>query len=106
MSVAIGNIRREDADGKTRIYVGRPSGLGNPFAIGRDGTRDEVVEKYAGWLDEQLGVPDSKAARKFAALVKALRRTGSITLLCWCAPERCHAEVIRDRLLATVAADA
>jgi Domain of unknown function (DUF4326) len=26
-----------------RVYVGRPSKWGNPFAIGRDGTRDEVI---------------------------------------------------------------
>ena len=27
------------------VYVGRPSIWGNPFAIGRDGTRDEVIAK-------------------------------------------------------------
>ena len=29
-----------------RIYVGRPSKWGNPFVIGRDGSRDEVIAKY------------------------------------------------------------
>jgi hypothetical protein len=28
-----------------RVYVGRPSKWGNPFVIGRDGTRDEVIAK-------------------------------------------------------------
>jgi len=42
------------------IYVGREmpgipgSVLGNPFQIGRDGTREEVVEKYRRWLWEQI----------------------------------------------------
>lgn len=35
-------------------YVGRPSPLGNPFAIGRDGTRNEVVAAYREWLDNEL----------------------------------------------------
>ena len=29
------------------LYIGRPSKWGNPFVIGRDGTRDEVILKYA-----------------------------------------------------------
>ena len=28
------------------VYIGRPSKWGNPFVIGRDGTRDEVIQKY------------------------------------------------------------
>ena len=28
------------------VYIGRPSVWGNPFVIGKDGTRAEVVEKY------------------------------------------------------------
>ena len=31
-------------------YIGRPSLWGNPFVIGKDGTRAEVVEKYERWL--------------------------------------------------------
>jgi hypothetical protein len=31
-------------------YIGRPSMWGNPFVIGKDGTRAEVVEKYECWL--------------------------------------------------------
>ena len=27
------------------IYVGRPSKWGNPFRIGKDGTREEVIKK-------------------------------------------------------------
>jgi len=42
------------------IYVGRKmpgilgSVLGNPFRIGRDGTRFEVIAKYRRWLWEQI----------------------------------------------------
>ena len=35
------------------IYIGRPSVLGNPFKIGADGNRHEVIEKYRKYLNEQ-----------------------------------------------------
>ena len=34
-------------------YIGRPSIWGNPFVIGKDGTRGEVIEKYERWLLRQ-----------------------------------------------------
>jgi hypothetical protein len=36
------HCKREPYD----VYIGRPSKWGNPFQIGRDGTRDEVIAKY------------------------------------------------------------
>ena len=35
------------------VYVGRPSIWGNPFVIGKDGSRAEVIEKYETWLMSQ-----------------------------------------------------
>ena len=32
------------------VYVGRPSKWGNPFVIGKHGTRDQVVAKYRAYL--------------------------------------------------------
>ncbi|MGA9172340.1 MAG: DUF4326 domain-containing protein [Nitrososphaeraceae archaeon] len=34
---------------KYDIYIGRPSRWGNPFVIGKDGTR-EVITKYNEWF--------------------------------------------------------
>ena len=65
-----------------RIYVGRPTKWGNPFIIGRDGTRDEVIAKYRAWIARQ------------PALLAALHELRGKNLVCWCAPERCHAEVL------------
>ena len=30
------------------VYIGRPSKWGNPFAVGRDGTRAQVIARYEG----------------------------------------------------------
>jgi len=37
------------------VYIGRPSLLGNPFQIGRDGTREDVIAKYRVWLWRRIG---------------------------------------------------
>jgi hypothetical protein len=62
--------------------VGRPSKWGNPFVIGRDGSRDDVIAKYRTWVVQQ------------PALMAALHELRGKNLVCWCAPERCHAEVL------------
>lgn len=36
-----------------RVYIGRPGKWGNPFVIGRDGSRAEVIAKYRTWLASQ-----------------------------------------------------
>ena len=35
------------------VYVGRPTIWGNPFVIGKDGSRAEVIAKYETWLMSQ-----------------------------------------------------
>jgi hypothetical protein len=79
------------------VYVGRPTELGNPYVIGRDGSREQVIEKYHTWLRKQWRF--RRPARAFLEeLVEQYRATGQLTLLCHCAPQRCHAEVIADAI--------
>jgi hypothetical protein len=55
---------------------------GNPFLIGRDGGRAEVIAKYEAWL---LDNP---------ALLTRLPELAGLTLGCWCKPEPCHGDVL------------
>jgi len=64
------------------IYIGRPSKWGNPFSIGVDGTREEVIEKYAGWIIEQ------------PHLLNDLHELEGKVLGCWCKPEACHGDIL------------
>jgi hypothetical protein len=64
------------------VYIGRPSKWGNPFVIGRDGTRPQVIERYERWLLDQ------------PALLAALPELTGKTLGCWCAPQACHGDVL------------
>jgi hypothetical protein len=56
--------------------------VGNPFVIGRDGTRAQVITKYRAWIVQQ------------PALIRALEELRGKDLVCWCAPEACHADVL------------
>ena len=65
------------------IYVGRPSKWGNPFKVGRDGTREEVIRAFEAYARKYLAQePDWLDVLKGKDLV------------CWCAPEDCHADVL------------
>lgn len=89
--IAIVNRRTYNGLG---VYVGRPSPLGNPFHIGTDGTRAEVIAKYRLWLTAQLEDEFSPASRELRRLCEIAKRS-DLTLICWCVPLSCHAEVIK-----------
>ena len=67
---------------KYDVYIGRPSKWGNPFEIGKDGTREDVVIKYEQWIITQP---------KLMADIGELK--GKV-LGCWCAPKACHGDVL------------
>jgi hypothetical protein len=88
------NVRGMPPNQPGITYCGRPcagwigSPLANPFHIGRDGTRQEVIEKYRAWLQFRIAEGD----REVLATLSAIGPTS--VLACWCAPLRCHCEVI------------
>lgn len=66
------------------VYVGRPTKWGNPFVIGKDGTRDQVIALYRAHI---LARPD---------LLRALPELRGKDLVCWCAPKACHGDVLLE----------
>lgn len=64
------------------VYIGRPSKWGNPFNLGADGDRAEVIAKYEDWILTQPNLLDS------------LHELDGKTLGCWCAPRACHGDVL------------
>jgi hypothetical protein len=78
MKTTVVNSRREHYD----VYIGRGGQWGNPFLIGKDGTREEVIEKYRVWI---LGQP---------VLLRQLPMLKGKRLGCFCAPHACHGDVL------------
>lgn len=75
------HCKREKYD----VYIGRPGKWGNPFVIGRDGTRDEVISKYRAWLEARPEVME-----------EVVRELKGKVLGCWCAPNACHGDVLSE----------
>lgn len=77
--------KRTDKIPPDAVYVGRPSNWGNPYKIGIDGDRTEVLDKYKRMLQ---GTPFL-----FYNNPEELRGKD---LVCWCAPLPCHADVLLE----------
>lgn len=80
MSTTVVNCRREHCD----VYIGRGGQWGNPFRIGPDGTRTEVIEKYRQWIKGQ------------PVLLAQLPMLKGKRLGCYCAPLACHGDILAE----------
>ncbi len=84
-----------EADGMTRVvhckrepydvYIGRPSIWGNPFKLRRGATETERVDCIARYREWLLGKPH---------LLARLPELRGKRLGCFCAPKRCHGDVL------------
>ena len=72
------------------VSIMRPSMFGNPFNIGRDGSREQVIAKFKPYLWNRVRVD-----RDFFLAIEHLRGK---TLVCCCKPLPCHGDVILSYL--------
>lgn len=70
--------KRDNWSCRSFVWVDRQGPWGNPFKIGRDGERHDVLLEH------------EKAARENPAFVMELWRLKDKTLACWCEPLPCH----------------
>lgn len=70
---------------KNATYIGRPSPAGNPFVIGKDGTRSEVIDKFREYFyaNEELMEWSRENLR-------------GKDLACFCKPNACHGDIILE----------
>jgi hypothetical protein len=71
-------------DDKFEIYIGRGTKWGNPFIIGKDGNRKEVIEKYEMWI------------RTEPQLIACLGELEGKILGCHCKPKACHGDILEQ----------
>lgn len=89
--VRIWNKRSYNAAAVSAVDCSRPGLYGNPFVVGRDGTRDQCCDKHEAWLETggSFGCLQASEITRRLVLAHLLELAGN-DLLCWCAPERCH----------------
>ncbi len=78
MSCKVVDLRTDRFD----VYIGRGSKWGNPFIIGRDGSRNDVIRKYKDWISRQ------------ADLLECLDELRGKVLGCYCYPRACHGDIL------------
>ena len=71
-------------EGKER-YPKQDSKWCNPFKIDKNNTREDVLEKYEGYILEKI----RKEPEKYN-----LKELVGKNLGCWCHPERCHGDIL------------
>ena len=79
MTTTVVNIKRNP---EYDVFIGRPSKWGNPFKIGPDGDRKEVIRKYRAWI------------MKNPRLLASLGELRGKRLGCFCKPLACHGDVL------------
>ena len=72
------------------VYIGRRNNRRNlsgsiwhnPFVVGKDGTREDVIAKFEAYL---MTRPD---------LLARVHELKGKRLACWCKPEACHGDLL------------
>ncbi len=73
----------KDGFPKNAVLVDRMTEFGNPFVIGKDGTRGEVIDKHKKLVDNDLEFQD-----RIRQILK------DKDLVCHCKPKACHADYL------------
>jgi hypothetical protein len=71
--------------------IDRSTKFGNPYSIGKDGDRAEVIKKYRLWLWQQINL--GEITKEELAELHG-KRCG-----CWCKPKDCHGDVLQSAVL-------
>ena len=82
--LSVFNVKHRNAP-KGAVYVGRGTPYGNPYRIGVDGTRTEVIEKFRVYAIDRLNQNPNW-----------LYDLRGKDLICHCVPEVCHANVLME----------
>ena len=91
INLKITKVSNKDMGDSYDVYIGRGTLWGNPYQMGKEGTRDEVIAKFAYDFDKRF----LKLPEKFDENIEKLRGK---TLGCHCKPAACHGDVIANYL--------
>lgn len=104
--IKVFNITKEEHLGDNAFYCGRGSILGNPYTHIKDKEtkakyivkdRDEAIDRYADYFDVMYG-GHREFTKAIDEIYEKYKNGEDVWLGCYCAPQRCHCEVIVDKL--------
>lgn len=87
------------------FYIGRPTVLGNIYSHKKQSiadilveNRDIAIDKYKEYFYERIGCDDRDFIDELDKLYHFYKEHGKLNLCCWCAPKKCHGDVIKEYL--------
>lgn len=80
MKPLVHNMHKKTAP-EGAVYIGRGSPWGNPYVIGKHGTREQVIELYRVNVLPKLGVSQLRGKH----------------LVCFCKPLACHGDLLLEK---------
>ena len=80
------NVRKMGLFEKYDVLVDRTTDWGNPYVLGVDGTRSEVIEKHRQYLWDGI--------KEGSVELEVLADLDGKILACWCAPLACHGDTL------------
>ena len=69
-------------NGNASVYIGRPSKWGNPFPMGEEKDREQVIARFEQYL---MDSPE---------LLAQIGELKGKDLVCFCAPKACHGDIL------------
>jgi hypothetical protein len=94
------NVDVANTNSSDYIYIGRsrqyggPTKWGNPYKIGKDGSRDEVVAKHKSWLLSDTEFKHENFPFSNKQLRNQIHELKGKNLGCHCAPLPCHGDIL------------
>jgi hypothetical protein len=87
-------------------YIARPSKLGNPYTHNKNSkyakyiveTRDLAIDNYKEWLKDKIMNDDNDILNELNNLRNFYMKNNKINLVCWCKPDRCHGDILKEFL--------
>lgn len=103
MTIKVINRRTATKEEKANAhYVGRPTPLGNPWTLPKGEEPGATLTKYKAWLNLQWKTQNPKVIYALKLLATIYRNEGELTLMCWCAPNPCHADIVAEAVQAII----
>ena len=91
-------VDRHYGRGMDQQELGEKGCFGNPYKVGEDGDREEVVAKFAKYfMDQWQNDPQLRLWWKMKVDQNETLRLG-----CHCAPKACHGDVIKSVIEMTI----
>lgn len=87
-------MRRRDLKWGDHVFLPSQGRFGNPFVIGKDGDRADVINQFKAWLPKWLADLYTVDPKIRDREVEAIRNLQGKDLVCCCAPQACHGDVL------------